>query len=52
MKEKTRRFLKYQQFWMVSYDLENGNKRLEQIGAWDLKLAYDQFSNRVASRAQ
>ena len=52
IKEKPRRFLRYQRFWMVSYDLENGNKRLESIGAWDLKSAYDQFSNRVSSRAQ
>ena len=29
MKEKAPRFLKYQRFWSVSYDLENGNKRLE-----------------------
>lgn len=41
MKEKPRRFLKHQQFWLVSYDLEDGNKRLESIGAWDLKQAYD-----------
>ena len=52
MKEKPRRFLKYQVFWFVSYDLENGNKRLEQINAWDLKQAYDQFGDRVSSRAQ
>jgi hypothetical protein len=29
MKDQARRFLKYQYFWLVSYDLETGNKALE-----------------------